>query len=59
MNVFDNRRWDSDIRTLSTVLEQGLIGQLWRGESRFDLNNPETLDAGPSSRHRRVRMRGK
>ncbi len=48
LNVFHNRRWDSDIRTLSAVLTQGLIGQLWRVESRFDLDQPETLEPGPT-----------
>jgi predicted dehydrogenase len=29
-------------------LEQGSIGQLWRVESRLDLDDPETLEAGPT-----------
>ena len=48
LNVFHNRRWDADIRTLADVLNRGLLGKLWRVESRFDLDDPATLDAGPN-----------
>ena len=37
LNVYQNRRWDADIRTLAAVLADGSLGQLWRIESRFDL----------------------
>ena len=47
VNVFHNRRWDADIRTLAAVLSRGDVGELWRMESRFDLNEPATLEAGP------------
>jgi predicted dehydrogenase len=47
LNVFHNRRWDADIRTLAGVLSRGDVGELWRLESRFDLDDPETLEAGP------------
>ena len=47
LNVFHNRRWDADIRTLSAVLARGEIGRLWRAESRFDLDDPDTLESGP------------
>ena len=47
LNVFHNRRWDADIRTLAGVLSRGDVGELWRVESRFDLDDPETLEAGP------------
>jgi predicted dehydrogenase len=48
LNVFHNRRWDADIRTLAAVLRRGDLGQLTRVESRFDLDDPATLDAGPA-----------
>jgi predicted dehydrogenase len=48
LNVFHNRRWDADIRTLAAVLRRGGLGQLTRVESRFDLDDPATLDAGPA-----------
>ncbi len=47
LNVFHNRRWDADIRTLRAVLDSGRLGDIWRVESRFDLDEPHTLDAGP------------
>ena len=47
LNVFHNRRWDADIRTLAAVLARGELGELWRVESRFDVDDPATLDAGP------------
>lgn len=47
LNVFHNRRWDADIRTLAAVLSRGDLGELWRVESRFDLDDPDTLEAGP------------
>lgn len=45
--VFHNRRWDTDIRTLRTVLDGGELGRVWRFESRFDLDSPDTIDPGP------------
>ena len=47
LSVFHNRRWDADIRTLAAVIESGRIGELWRVHSRFDLDDPATLEAGP------------
>ena len=43
LNVFHNRRWDADIRTLAAVLSRGDVGELWRVESRFDADDPATL----------------
>ena len=48
LSVFHNRRWDADIRTLATVVESGRLGELWRVHSRFDLDDPGTLEAGPA-----------
>ena len=47
LNVFHNRRWDADIRTLAKVVASGDLGDLWRVHSRFDLDDPATLEAGP------------
>jgi len=47
LNVFHNRRWDADIRTLAAVLSRGDVGELWRVESRFDADDPATLGTGP------------
>src|SRR6476646_5896281 len=47
LSVFHNRRWDTDITTLRGVLDEGLLGEVWRFDSRFDLDEPQTLEAGP------------
>lgn len=47
LSVFHNRRWDADIRTLDAVIRGGELGELWRVESRFDLDEPGGLDPGP------------
>jgi predicted dehydrogenase len=38
---FHNRRWDSDQLTLRRLLDQGLLGQVQRYESRFERWRPE------------------
>ncbi len=47
LNVFHNRRWDADIRTLAAVLDGGELGELWGVESRMDQDNAATLEVGP------------
>jgi predicted dehydrogenase len=47
LTVFHNRRWDADLRTLAAVLAAGRVGDLWRVESRFDLDQPGLLETGP------------
>jgi len=47
LSVYHNRRWDADIRTLQGIITAGSLGQLWRVHSRFDLDDPATLEAGP------------
>ena len=47
LSVFHNRRWDADVRTLAAVLASGKMGDLWRVCSRFDLDDPATLEPGP------------
>ncbi|AXK47189.1 Gfo/Idh/MocA family oxidoreductase [Brachybacterium saurashtrense] len=46
LSVFHNRRFDADLRTLRGVLDSGALGELWRVHSRFDLDQPELLEAG-------------
>ena len=46
--VFHNRRFDADILTLRKVFAGGRLGKLWRVHSRMDLNDPNTLEAGPT-----------
>jgi predicted dehydrogenase len=46
LSVFHNRRWDADIRTFAKVLAEARLGDLWRVHSRFDLDDPGTLEGG-------------
>lgn len=48
LTVFHNRRWDTDVRTLADVISRGELGEIWRVTSRFDLDDPATLEAGPA-----------
>jgi len=48
LGVFHNRRMDADVRTLKKVLDGGRLGKLWRLHSRMDLDDPLTLEAGPT-----------
>jgi predicted dehydrogenase len=36
LTVFQNRRWDSDFRTVRAVLDSGRLGTVFRFESRYD-----------------------
>jgi predicted dehydrogenase len=49
LNVFHNRRWDADIRTLAAVLKGGELGELWGVESRMEQDNAATLEIGPDA----------
>ncbi|MQB46128.1 gfo/Idh/MocA family oxidoreductase [Rhizobium sp. ICMP 5592] len=48
LGVFHNRRFDADVLTLQKVLSSQKLGRLWRVHSRMDLNDPVTLEAGPT-----------
>lgn len=48
LNVFHNRRWDADIRTVAAVLDSGRLGELQRVHSRFDLDDASGLLRGPA-----------
>lgn len=45
LSVFHNRRWDSDFRTLRTLLRDDALGEVWRFESRYQRWRP-TLKGG-------------
>ena len=38
--VFQNRRWDSDFKTIAEVLHQNLLGEIVEAEFHFDRFNP-------------------
>lgn len=41
LTVFQNRRWDSDFRTLKALLERRELGEVHRFESRFERWRPQ------------------
>jgi len=48
LGVFQNRRWDADIRTLRKLISDDRLGKVWRIHSRMDFDDPATLEAGPT-----------
>ena len=44
LTVYQNRRWDSDFRTVRDLVDTGRLGQVTRFESRFERYEP---DPGP------------
>jgi scyllo-inositol 2-dehydrogenase (NADP+) len=38
--VFQNRRWDSDFKTVKDVIDQNLLGEILEAEFHFDRYNP-------------------
>ncbi|NQX26619.1 Gfo/Idh/MocA family oxidoreductase [Microbacteriaceae bacterium VKM Ac-2854] len=48
LNVFHNRRWDADLRTVAAVIDSGRLGTIWRVHSRFDLDDAPGLLRGPA-----------
>jgi predicted dehydrogenase len=52
LSVFQNRRWDSDLKTVRQVLLDGVLGDIVEAEFHFDLQSPfksqhkETANAG-------------
>lgn len=47
LNVFHNRRWDSDIVTARAVIASGALGRLTRLDLRCDQDDDATLEEGP------------
>lgn len=54
LSVFQNRRWDSDFKTVQEIMAQGVLGAIVEAEFHFDRYNPnlspkkhkESLNAG-------------
>ena len=40
LSVFQNRRWDSDFKTVQNILNENLLGDIVEAEIRFDRYNP-------------------
>ena len=40
LTVYQNRRWDSDLLTVKSILDQNLLGEIVEAEIRFDRYNP-------------------
>lgn len=57
--IYQNRRWDSDFKTVQQVIGKGLLGDIVEAEIRFDRYNPdlspkvhkETVNAGAGVLH--------
>lgn len=47
LNVFHNRRWDTDFRTFKSVIDSGRLGEIRRVHNRLDADDWATLEAGP------------
>jgi predicted dehydrogenase len=41
LSVFQNRRWDSDLKTLQQVISDGVLGDIVEAEFHFDRYNPK------------------
>lgn len=50
LTVFQNRRWDSDFRTLQALLAAGALGEIVRFESRYERYRP-TVNADAWREH--------
>ena len=40
LSVFQNRRWDSDFKTVKKIIDDGLLGEIVEAEFHFDRYNP-------------------
>ncbi|OUD08556.1 dehydrogenase [Marivivens niveibacter] len=47
LNVFHNRRWDTDFRTAKHLIDTGQLGDIWRVHNRMDFDDWVTLEVGP------------
>lgn len=45
LTVFQNRRWDNDMRTVRELIDTGALGKVHRFESRFERWVPEPKDS--------------
>jgi len=48
LNVYHNRRWDTDIVTAREVIRQDELGSISRLDLRCDQDDPFTLEGGPT-----------
>lgn len=48
LNVFHNRRYDTDFVTARGVRDSGALGEISRLDLRFDLDEPGSLEGGPT-----------
>ena len=54
LSVFQNRRWDSDFKTVKNIISEGILGDIVEAEFHFDRYNPvlspkthkETVNSG-------------
>ncbi|MEJ6488702.1 Gfo/Idh/MocA family oxidoreductase [Leucobacter sp. USCH14] len=47
LTVFHNRRWDTDLVTLRSVLASGALGPVWRADFALEQDDRAVLDQGP------------
>lgn len=47
LNVFHNRRWDTDVVTARGVIDSGRLGTLHGLDLRLDLDEPNSVESGP------------
>lgn len=48
LSVFHNRRLDADLQTLAKIINDDMLGKIWRVHNRMDFDDPATLEAGPT-----------
>ncbi len=48
LGAYHNRRFDADLQTLKQLIEQQRLGRVWRLHNRMDLDEPQTLEGGPT-----------
>lgn len=49
LTVFQNRRYDSDFRTLQRVLSSGCLGEITEFQNHYDMDNPEWVQGWTST----------
>ncbi|UOR01626.1 Gfo/Idh/MocA family oxidoreductase [Leucobacter allii] len=47
LTVFHNRRWDTDLVTLRSVLDSGRLGRVWRADFALEQDDRSVLAQGP------------
>lgn len=51
VTVFFNRRWDSDALTVKRVMKEGLLGEIFRVDSRFERFRPSVVTSSWRERY--------